>query len=190
MKKTIHVNSDLTLIQVNSRPRQVQSFLKLLKENEKRIKPYFPGFYTDGINSDLVKELLEHKEKSYQKKEITSYAVCSREKKRIIGEILIYHTLIDASISYWIDKQCEGNGVMSIVFDSVRENLFQNKIHAIFASTDAKNKKSIQLLKNKGLKPVATYKNKNGIKFIDFTQTKNEYLFEKKLTQNFNERTK
>lgn len=177
MKRTLHVNEDITLIQQNARKKQIGAFFHLLKSNETRIKPYFPGFYIDGISKELVEELIKNKEKAFNNHEITSYAICSRKKKRIIGEILIYHSPKNtASISYWIDKQCEGKGIISHSFDTVRNELFQTDTESIFASCDAKNEKSIQLLKNKGLKQVATYQNSRGKKFIDFYQSKREYL--------------
>lgn len=177
MKRSLHVNEDITLIQQNSRKKQVVAFLNLLKSNESRIKPYFPGFYLDGLSKELVEELIKNKEKAFKNNEITSYAICSRKKKRIVGEILIYHSPKNtASVSYWIDKQSEGKGIISHSFDTVRNELFQTDIESIFASCDAKNKKSIQLLKNKGLKQVATYQNSKGKKFIDFCQSKQEYL--------------
>ena len=188
MKRALFVNEDITLLQQSSKKRQITAFLNLLKSNKTRIKPYFPGFYIDGISKELVEELIQNKEKAFQKKEITSYAICSRKKKRIIGEVLIYHSLNEASISYWIDKQSEGKGVISAAFDKVRSELFQEGVSAIFASCDVKNEKSIQFLKNKGLKEIASYKNQQGKNFIDFYQSRQEYLFLKRLNQHHQER--
>ncbi len=177
MEKSIHINEDIRLIQQRARPRQVQAFLHLLKTNEKRIKPYFPGFYTDGLSFELVQEMLQNKEKGYKEQKITSYAICSRKRKKIIGEFLIHHTLIDANISYWIDSSCAREGIISLVFDTVREKLFADKVHAIYACCNKKNKPSIRFLKKKGLKQLAEYKNQKGKPFIDFGQTRQEYLF-------------
>lgn len=188
MKRALPVNEDITLLQQSSKKRQIAAFLNLLKSNKNRIKPYFPGFYIDGISKELVEELIQNKEKAFQKNEITSYAICSRKKKRIIGEILIYHSLNEASISYWIDKQSEGKGIISTAFEKVRSELFQEGVTGIFASCDAKNEKSIQFLKKKGLKQIASYRNQKGKEFIDFYQSKQEYLFSIKLNQHQQER--
>ena len=188
MKRALPVNEDIILLQQSSKKRQIAAFLNLLKSNENRIKPYFPGFYIDGVSQELVEELIQNKEKAFQKNEVTSYAICSRKKKRIIGEVLIYHSLNESSISYWVDKQSEGKGIISSAFDKVRSELFQEGVSGILASCDAKNEKSIQFLKNKGLKPIATYRNQQGKKFIDFYQTRQEFLFLKRLNQHQQDR--
>lgn len=183
MEKSIRINDDIRLIQQRARARQVHAILHLLKTNEKRIKPYFPGFYTDELSFELVQEMLQNKEKSYRNKEITSYAICSRKRKKIIGEFLIYHTLIDANISYWIDSACTRQGIISQVFDTVRDKLFAKHLHAIYASCNKNNKPSIHFLKKKGFKQLAEYKNQKGKPFIEFVQTRQDYLFLNRIKQ-------
>ena len=65
MKRALLANEDITLLQQSSKKKQIAAFLNLLKSNENRIKPYFPGFYIDGISKELVEELIQNKEKAF-----------------------------------------------------------------------------------------------------------------------------
>ena len=180
----IKVNEDIRLTLLNSKLKQQKVMLDLLTKNKLRLVQYFPGLYQKPLSMKEIYKILKQKEKSFKNKEVTSYAICSRKNKRIIGEINIYHTLIDAHISYWIDKEAEGKGIVSQVFDVLRDHLFQKDISAIYASCDKTNTRSIDFLKSKGLQEVATYNSTYQRHFVDLMQTKRDYLFYKRLEQN------
>lgn len=188
MPYAIKVNDDIKLIPLNSKKRQLFLMYHLLTKNKERLAPYFPGIYQKPLSIDEVKKLLIQKEKAAQNHEITSFAICSRRAKQIIGEIDIYHTLIDANLTYWIDKDFEGKGIISRSFDVLREHLFTQNITAISASCDRTNDRSISFLENKGLKIVASYNNHYNHHFVDLMQTKIEYLFYKRLNSSQLER--
>ena len=90
------------------------------------------------------------------------------------------------SIRTWLnnDKEAEGKGIVSQVFDVLRDHLFQKDISAIYASCDKTNTRSIDFLKSKGLQEVATYNSTYQRHFVDLMQTKRDYLFYKRLEQN------
>ena len=179
MLQHIKVNEDIRLTLLNSKLKQQQVMLDLLTKNKSRLVQYFPGLYHKPLSLKEMHQILKQKEKAFKNKELTCYAICSRKDKRIVGEINIYHTILDAHISYWIDKDAEGKGIVSQVFDALRDHLFQKDISAIYASCDKTNTRSIDFLKSKGFQEVASYNSTYQRHFVDLMQTKRDYLFYK-----------
>lgn len=183
MQKVIPIDKDITLVRIHNQKQQAKMFLNLLKKNQQRLEPFFPGYYKDEISLKNIQNILKRKENQSQKKETDSYAICSKKEKRIIGEIFVSYTLIDANISYWIDKPLENQGIISNSFDKLRKKLFQDGILFLYADCDKQNKKSISFLKHKGLKKIASFKINPQRKFFQFTQSKVEYQMWKNIVQ-------
>ena len=181
MENSIKISEDIRLIRTKANKQQVASFLRLLKKNQSRIETYFPGYYIEPLSTASVTKMIENKNNS-QKNDMFSYAICSRSAQKIIGEILINMHLIEACVCYWIDKDFENKGIMSAVFDTIRDKVFQTDTRILCANCNEKNQKSISFLINKGLKQSTRYSH-NGRTFIDLVQHKNDYVFNKKIQQ-------
>ncbi len=189
MQKSIKVNDDIRLIQLRDSKRQALFFLHLLKKNKKHLCPYFPFLYAENLTLSYTQELLKNKEIAFKRDGSLNYAICSRKNKKIIGEFYVSYMFRRTEVGYWIDKDFEKQGIMSCVFDCVRDMLFTRYTSAIYASCDKKNSNSILFLKTKGLKKEIEYSATHHRTFIDFCQTRNDYLLQKKLLKSQNERS-
>lgn len=176
MEQSIKINDDIRLIQIRGKIKQAKLFFQLLLKNKDRLEPFFPGYYKQSLSEKNVLNLLERKEKQRKNNEAYCYLICSRKAKKIIGEIFIHKIKNDAYISYWIDKHFEKMGIINTSFDILRTHIFKTNIHTLCASCDITNEKSIQFLKQKGFIKIATYKNSFGKQFIDFIQSRYNYL--------------
>ena len=175
MQQIIPVSNDITLVKLKKHKKQATMMLGLFQENKEWLLPFFPGYYTQDLSLKNIQELLHQKEKKFNQDESYSFGICSKQERKIIGNISVECFRTSGSLSYWIDNKFKNKGIISKSFDKLREILFQNNFIFLQAECDSRNKKSISFLQHKGFNFEESFSLGNQHQFICMSQSKTKY---------------
>lgn len=154
--RKITLDEDILLIQDKPTAQQALQTISLLKKNRSRLEPFFSGIYANGLEYAAIMKELYQQEQKFKKNEGVLYHIYYQNNTCFIGEISVLNYSHSVEISYWIDADLEGKGIISRAFDSVRKTLFNQEISCISAYCDSNNLRSKNFLKHKGLDEIGT----------------------------------
>lgn len=172
----ILVDNDIRLVQeFPSRTRAIR-LANLLKKNKARLQRFFPGVYMNALKYEDVMNILHHQNSHFKQNEAAFYHIYYQNTPSFIGKISLLNYNQSTEISYWIDADLEGKGIISRAFDGVRENLFSKNIPQISSYCNESNNRSLAFLEHKGLKKVGVVQLAGKEPLAEFIQNRLDFL--------------
>jgi ribosomal-protein-serine acetyltransferase len=129
-----------------------KALYELVARNKERLLRYFPITIRNNETRIATRQYLRHLKKRIIKKDLYTLGIYSN--KGLIGVFFIKNidwNALKCELGYFIDKDDEGKGIMTLAFDTIIDFCFEElKLEKIYVRTSVDNVGSRRLVEKKG----------------------------------------
>ena len=128
--------------------RDVEAFYYLIKDNEERLRDYFPKTIKAAQTKNIAIKSMQHYVKLALRKEL--YVFGAKENENLLGLVFIKNidwNLRKAEVAYFVDENSKGRGVATRMLSCVIQKAFSDMdIKKLYARIDVANVASARVV--------------------------------------------
>ena len=140
--------------------KDAKNLLNLVEKNRKRLLAYFPFTTKEILDLKSTKRFINQKLDQAHFRE--QYYFLVFDKSRLVGNVTaknIDWTVHKCELSYFVDSESEGSGVISVALDQLISYCFETlKMNKLYLRISPGNTRSLKLAEKKGFTLEGTHK--------------------------------
>jgi RimJ/RimL family protein N-acetyltransferase len=150
---------ELTSSRLLLRPYQEQDaelFYRLIRENQERLAPAFPGRIKFTTSLDEARRLILQFKSDWSLGQVYAFGVWRKDNEAYIGDISLKnfdHTIPKAEVGYYLDYRAEGQGFGTEMLQTfVMFAMEQLRLNKLFIRSSLQNNRSFVLAERCGFR--------------------------------------